>query len=135
MDLSKEFELPITDISYLKRLSHHCLNVFHDDLVEARASLFRLGLVGFYDCMWDGMKVEVGHILYRLSDFIEKTERKLIWVYPSENGTIIDEYGWCDSLEDWRQQWEKMHPIIPEFDFTNKLKARELLALPDIFQE
>lgn len=135
MDPFKEFELPIADIPYLKNLSRYCLNVFHDDPVMARAFLFRLGLVGFYDCMWDSMKVEVGHILYRLSDFVDESERKQIWIYPSKIGTIVDEYDRCDSLEDWRKQWAKMHHIIPEFDLTKKLKTHELLVLPVISKQ
>lgn len=129
MDLDKEFELPIANIQYLKKLSDYCLNVFCDDLARARAFLFRLSLLGFYDCMWGGMKVEVGHILYRLSDFINESERKRIWIYPSETGMIVDDYGRCDSLEDWRRQWAKIHPIIPEFNFTNKLQNIQWLEL------
>lgn len=128
--------LPIADVPYLKRLLRVCRKVFKDDPKKMREFFFTMSLVGMYDCMWDGIKVEVGHIIYCLSDFLDETERRQIDIYPSPEGSLVDvetDTQW-DSLEDWRRQWASMHPVIPEFDFTKKLRARKLLALPTTFR-
>lgn len=78
-------------------------------------SFFSQALLGFYDAMWEGMNVTAGHIVYRLSDSVPRERREAMMIYPSSNGSIITENGNWDSLEDWRKQWEKYHPHIPEF--------------------
>lgn len=120
-----DYELPIADISYIKDLLKHCKEIWKEtgNTQKALQYFFSFGLLGYYDCMWDGMRVEAGHVLYRLSDLIDKSEREKIEVYPSRCGSLtVDESGYSwDSLEDWRKLWEESHPTIPQFDFQKKL--------------
>ena len=78
---------------------------------------FTMALLPYYDVMWTGLRPEVGHLLYRLSDRVPEQERKDTEIYPASGseGSIIDQDGgrW-HSLEDWRASWKKAHPIIPE---------------------
>ncbi len=108
--------LPIGTYEYIKELL--TMNTQHNQV--SLEMFFSLALVPFYDPMWNGLEETAGHIIYRLSDFVFVEERERIAVYPSEKASIIitdEELGscsWC-SLQDWRREWEKYHPIIPEF--------------------
>lgn len=53
----------------------------------------------------------VGHIIFRLSDFLSEEERNSLKIYPSDEGTAKDEleYKWF-SLRDWREEWVYLHP-------------------------
>ena len=59
----------------------------------------------YISCIQGGMKTELGHIIYRLSDRIDKERREQIIVY-SPNGT---------NLEQWREDWETQSDNIPDF--------------------
>ncbi|MEA3272366.1 MAG: hypothetical protein U9P90_01710 [Patescibacteria group bacterium] len=109
--------LPTADIDNLKSL----VQLFREKRVlrdEGIELFFFLALVGYYDCMWDGMDDTVGHLLYRLSDIVEPIERQQMEIYPScggEGSLILDDGGCWHSLEDWRRAWEKYFPEgIPE---------------------
>lgn len=114
-------ELPIGDIEYLKRLAKTFKE--HRNETGNLEFFFSFALMSFYDCMWEGLGTNAGHVVYRLSDFISEEERSIIKIYPSKDGSIIDEkiYPWA-SLEDWRKEWEELyHSNIP--DFTKKLPS------------
>lgn len=126
--------LPIADIPCLRE-NLEALRLYVEkggDIEKGRRHFFSSVLLGYYDAMWDGLDVTTGHILYCLSDFLHEDERKRMMMYPSPDGSIINnELGAWDSLEDWRKHWEKAHPVIPEFNFHKHLVARKLLQLPD----
>lgn len=112
--------LPIADVPHLRKLAE----TYRDDPDFTTDFFFSLALRGFYDAMWDGLNATAGHIIYRLSDTIEKPQRETMDIYPSPTGSIIFEHksgknhGYVDrwdSLEDWRKQWERLHPVIPEY--------------------
>lgn len=73
---------------------------------------FGLALYPGYDTVvsYFGMSHVVGHIVFRLSDFVDETQRKGIVLYPDKRGNLIDNGELCDSLEDWRQHWMLSHP-------------------------
>lgn len=71
-----------------------------------------MALLGYYDCMWNGMRSEVGDIIFRISDLMDEEERRMILVYPNRDGSIDAEGGKWDSLEDWRQAWEDQRQEI-----------------------
>jgi hypothetical protein len=49
------------------------------------------------------LDTDTGHLLYRLTDFIDEARRNGIKIYPGV------------TLQDWRAQWEELHPEgIPE---------------------
>jgi len=129
-----DYEEPVADAAWFKKNLEHIKKFINEggNIQQARELLFSAILVGYYDCMWGGMDRDVGHLLYRLSDFIGEEERRQMMIYPSEDGMIFDYdlFLW-DSLEDWRKQWEKSHPIIPEFDFQKHLEAIQILRLPE----
>lgn len=111
--------LPIGDVPYLRTLVEH----YKDNPDFTRERFFSYALLGFYDAMWDGLNGTAGHIIYRLSDAIEKPQRETMHIYPSSTGSIIIEHKdrgedagvrW-DSLEDWRKKWERDNPVIPEY--------------------
>jgi len=111
--------LPIGDVPYLREL----VQDYKDNLDFTTEWFFSYALLGFYDAMWDGLNGTAGHIIYRLSDAIEKSQRETMHIYPSSTGSIIiiergmgeDEGVRWDSLEDWRKQWERDNPVIPEY--------------------
>jgi hypothetical protein len=124
--------LPVADYPYL-------LNQFENfkwylgitgDIQKARQQFFANLVLANYDCMFDGLDEEVGHIAFRLSDFLPEAERQHLMVYPAENGSVITEdVGKWDSLEDWRNYWQTHHSPIPEFDFRRGLGVLALLEL------
>lgn len=128
------WRLHIADIPCLRK-NLEALRKYIDeggDLEKGREFFFSSTLLGYYDAMWEGLNIDVGHILYRLSDFLEEDKRKRMMIYPSSDGSILDtEAGQWDSLEDWRQQWEKLHLVIPEFDFQKRIEGKNLLQLPE----
>jgi hypothetical protein len=72
------------------------------DQVTELGIFFRHVLAPFYDCVWDGLKTEAGHAVYRLSDLVPQEVRQVIEIYPRKD-------GW-DTLEDFRREWEDLHP-------------------------
>lgn len=80
--------LPIADVPYLRELAQH----YKDNPDFTTDLFFSLALVGFYDAMWDGLNSTAGHIIYRLSDAIEKPQRETMDIYPSSTGSIIIEH-------------------------------------------
>lgn len=117
--------LPITDVPRIKDLVAR----YRENPDFTMESFFSFALLGYYDAMHGGMDATAGHILYRLSDFIEAEERKKIAVYPSQTGSIInnhegevdeeffegEEKDRWDSLEDWRKLWKGQNRFIPEY--------------------
>ena len=122
-------ELRLMNIDELKKLAKAVKEEVSDNKTK-RLLFFHFALLPYYECLfWDGMSKDAGHIIYRISDFLTKEERCNIEIYPTDGGSIIiDNCAW-DSLEDWRKQWEKYHPVIP--DFTRKLPSSllELFAI------
>lgn len=109
--------LPVGDIDGLKKLLAYFKEIKEKEGLnsESMKSFFGLALVSHYDCMWEGLRIEAGHMIYRLSDQIPPERRQTIPIYPYEDGSIKRQDGNWDSLEDWRKQWEKYNPNIPEF--------------------
>ena len=104
--------LPIADVSYLRILAQD----YKDNPNLTAEWFFSFALLGYYDAMWDGLNGTAGHIIYRLSDAIEQPQRKIMAIYPKSTGSIIrKEVDRWDSLEDWRKQWENLHPVIPDY--------------------
>lgn len=108
-------ELPLGDIPYLQELAKW----YSENRELPLRHFFSRAIVPYYDPMWDGLKIDAGHIIYRLSDVIPPEERATMEIYPSNTGSIIQlEDNTCprwDSLEDWRTHWKRHHPIIPEY--------------------
>lgn len=106
--------LPSGDSNYLRKLVQDYKK--RGDHIPDLETFFSMALLPFYDVMWTGLKRDVGHVIYRLSDFVPEEERCQIGIYPSRTGSIIDgKYGLWNSLVDWRRQWERQHLYIPEF--------------------
>lgn len=122
----KKYELVVADIPYLRQVLESCKKLADGgmEIAKVRDHFFMMALVGYYDCMWAGMNRDVGHVVYRLADLFDENIRKEIMIYPS--GESDDRWY---SLEDWRKEWEKAHPVIPEFDFTKKLNEPVLRLL------
>ena len=105
------YELPTATPDWLRKLIAYHLETFG----EIRKDLFfSEALLGYYDCMWEGMTAITGHVVYRLSDSLSEAERQTVTIYPSPEGSIVHKETFWDSLEDWRHSWEKQHPVIPE---------------------
>lgn len=111
-NFADHWSFPSADIKHLKELA---------DLVKKEPDFtlrlfFACGLEGYYSPLWSGMTKDCGDVLYRLSDFIPRQQRETMPIYPSPEGSIVNEDGgvW-DSLEDWRMQWEKQNESIPFF--------------------
>ena len=68
---------------------------------------FGLALYDAYDTLVSplGIAPVAGHIIYRLSDFVDEDQRRTIVLYPNSTGSVIDNGESCDSLEDWRVNW------------------------------
>ncbi|MEK7517978.1 MAG: hypothetical protein AAB583_05485 [Patescibacteria group bacterium] len=135
----KEFELLVVDVPHLRNL----LETYKKEKTLEPRWFFTMALLGYYDAMHGGLEKDAGHVIHRLSDFIEIKERKKIDIYPSPDGSLIFPHGYngnffdfCesdrwDSLEDWRKLWEKTHPFIPEyFSQDSKEFALGLKELP-----
>src|ERR1700733_15342695 len=119
-------DLTVVDDRYLIEHSFEYFKVCLErtgDFKKARDSFFRHALLGFYDCMFDGLKEKAGQWLYRLSDHLSEVERFEMEIYPSETGSLAPDGGRWDSLEDWRRQWESYHFEIPRYDFGRGLIA------------
>ncbi len=122
-DTSAFKNLPITDVPRLREL----VEDYQKNPNFTKEDFFSFALLGYYDAMHGGMNAIAGHIIYRLSDFVEEEERKEMKIYPSQTGSIViqhegegaeffgDEEDRWDSLEDWRKLWEKDNPFIPEY--------------------
>lgn len=95
--------------------------------LELLGLFFSNALTPYYDCMWDGMEPEVGHIIYRLSDNVPDDIRSCILIYPKMGK---DEERWV-TLSEWREEWERNCPEgIPNFDSLPKVdRANFLLSL------
>jgi hypothetical protein len=108
------FDERIGDIPYLKELAR-AIKEDRMDFEKGVEWFFHCALLPYYQPIdWDGMNIDAGHIIYRLSDFLPEEKRSKIEIYPNPHGgsLIINDYHW-DSLEDWRKQWEKYHSYIP----------------------
>jgi len=108
------FDERIGDIPYLKELAR-AIKEDRMDFEKGVEWFFHCALLPYYQPIdWDGMNIDAGHIIYRLSDFLPEEKRSKIEIYPNPHGgsLIINDYPW-DSLEDWRKQWEKYHSYIP----------------------
>src|SRR3990167_11295994 len=70
---------------------------------ELRKALFSTLLTPYYDCMFEGMDIDVGNFIYRLSDLILEDEREKIEIYP-------DGEDWYN-LNDWRKEWSRNKTI------------------------
>ncbi len=68
------------------------------------------------------VNIGIGNIIYRITDFLPEFERKEMRIWETSpfpfwrrGGTIRDMHGvWWLSLEDWRIQWRRDNPEIPE---------------------
>jgi hypothetical protein len=105
--------LPVGDIEHLKRLT----KTFSEHKGEQGnlEMFFMFALLPYYEFIsYDGLDRRTGHVIYNLSNFVKQEDREKIIVFRTEKGSIVDEEGkaW-DSLEDWRKQWEKINPVIP----------------------
>lgn len=84
---------------------------------------FSDSLKPFYGAMYAGLRPNAGHVLYRLSDFVDEQERNKIPIYPGSDGSLDvpyeqeggeATYSKWNSLEDWRKSWEqKTDGLIP----------------------
>ena len=115
MDYEQLFEsLPIGDFDKIRRTFKllKALSEVNPDLtdLDKLTFFFRNVLTPYYDCMWDGLKTDCGHLIYHLSSKIPSEIRMTIDVYP-----IIGLEPWT-TLEDWRIEWMQRHlDGIPEF--------------------
>lgn len=125
---------PIGNIEDVRKFVHEF--TAHGDLKR----FFSDSLEPFYDAMYDGLRPNAGHVLYRLSDFVDEQERKEIAIYPSSDGSLNVPheqegggvvYSKSNSLEDWRKSWEKCtdgviptleEMLPPESDISHMLK-------------
>jgi len=80
-----------------------------------REWFFSLALESYFSPLCDGPFAEMGHIIYRLSDFLLEEERKSILIYPNDDGQILLGSVLWLSLEDWRNEWSLHYPDIPYF--------------------
>ncbi len=67
-----------------------------------------------------GVFEQTGHVIYRLSDYVDPDVRRGIAIYPAApeigfRGEIIRHGIQWQSLEQWRKEWSESHPVIPEF--------------------
>lgn len=92
-------------------------------------NFFRVSLFGYYYPLMGGLTDEAGDIVYRLADFIEPSERKNTYIYPTGTGSLVipeyDAYHVFDSLEDWRAKWEEYRGAIPTFQLALNQSNRE----------
>jgi len=89
-------------------------NVDYNKSIELLFSIAIKPFVDHPEDEYDSVDTEVGHILYRISDFIPEGQRKTIAIYPFDEGSLtIDDTRWY-SLEDFRKFWKSINPIIPE---------------------
>lgn len=109
--------LPVGDIDVLRKLLAYFKEIKEKEGLGSKSmkSFFGLALVSHYDCMWEGLRAEAGHVIYRLSDQISPERRQTIPIYPYSEGSIRRPDGNWDSLEDWRKRWEECNSIIPKF--------------------
>ena len=119
--------MPTADINRLKGIAE-----LHREYPESFTIVyfFAEALEGYYCSLWDGLERNSGHVIYRLSDFIPKDKRENMPVYPSLTGSIVDKglVQW-DSLEDWRNRWEKAsNNDIPYFQNQLPSVLRELFS-------
>lgn len=126
-----EHEWFIADNDFLARIMASGSWTLHREFFFSRA------LLPYYEAgisHWEGLDRETGHIIYRLSDLVDPEDRKVFAVYPSQDGSITkmlgdegDEYEskW-DSLEDWRDEWSKNHPEIPDHDIVQSFIVSHL---------
>lgn len=134
LDKLRFYELPVGDIKWIKKVL-----IYYQELKAEDPSFyskhvppfFMEVITPFYDCMWDGMTRDAGHVIYRLSDSVPKEVRESLAVYPNgETGSLMHDGGFWNSLEDWRREWEKMNPIIPEFQKLLPGEIQHLLKPP-----
>ena len=100
------------DVSHLRML----VQKYRDNPKFTTEHFFSLALFAFYDVMdEEGINGTTGHIIYRMSDAVIEKQRETIPIYPDSTGSLIlpDEGDPWDSLEDWRKQWQRLHPVIP----------------------
>src|SRR5687767_6019427 len=112
--------LPVTDPEYIRSLIEA---VRQGKLTDVRL-FFILALEGYYSPMLDGMNRDVGHFLYRLSDLMPAEDRAKLKIYPNyESGSLVDNGVRWDTLEDFRREWAKSNPHIPQLDLLRSLEA------------
>lgn len=117
-----------SDISVPDELQyiHECVKAHRDNPTEFPIKTLFLHLILGPDPASELIGDTAGHVIYRLSDHIDPEVRQQTPVYPdsSENvlPKIIDEHGipWA-SLQQWREWWLRVHPVIPQF--SNQPKA------------
>ena len=84
---------------------------------ELRSHFLMQTIGRWTDPFCEGMAGDVGHALYRITDLMDPEERAAIEVYPGEN-------GW-ETVEDWRREWERLHPGgIPQLSAEDLKYAR-----------
>lgn len=110
--------LPVGSIEHIRRTLDLIKSVYSDhvacdDAFEALEFFFRHALMPFYDCMWDGLKLEAGHVIYRLSDKLPDDICTTIKTYPCIDINPEQPNEWY-TLSSFRQEWENLHPVIPE---------------------
>ena len=69
---------------------------------ELRAFFMQHAIGEWYSPLCDGMDTQIGHVLYRLTDFVEAEERASVRLCHGEDSWV--------TVEGWRQEWERMHP-------------------------
>ncbi|GEM_PF-6533009 len=123
-----------------KNLAHLMRSI--PDWTTERELFFSVALLPYYDggITWEGMDAEVGHIIYRLTDLVDPDDRKAFAIYPSSDGSVTTKYEYeydheerevkWDSLEDWRREWERTNPNIPDHSIVNEFIMEHLQKDP-----
>lgn len=114
-------------IDSLLPIAKHSIKYYPGEEID---HFFQRCLDFYYSPLEEGMSGNVGHILYRLSDYLPLEKRQKIVIYPSDTGSIIQDGEPWDTLQDWRKDWENRYPYIPYFPIsTKRLSGEIILAL------
>jgi len=112
--------LPVGDVDYVKK-SVDFIKFLKENTSKNKSelinALFSKLLTPYYDCMFDGMAIEVGNFIYRLSDLIPEDERETVEIYPG--GEV-----WYN-LNDWRKEWSR-NKTIPAMNLLNNPIFQEI---------
>jgi len=109
-------QIPISHLEFIRA----CVKAHRDDPENFGLEALFLNILMGPDPLDEEIDLTAGHVAYRLSDFVDPEERKIIAVQPAAPeigypGTIVREGIQWHSLEEWRSFWKRVHPDIPEF--------------------